>query len=73
MKFKTTIEELDTKEIVNSKYINWNSFKNSTIMITGATGLIGTQIVNAILYANKTLGTNIEIIALVRNIEKGTH
>jgi len=72
MKFKTTIEELDTKEIVNSKYINWNSFKNSTIMITGATGLIGTQIVNAILYANKTLGTNIEIIALVRNIEKAT-
>ena len=53
MNFKTNIEELDTREIVNSEYINWEFFKNSTIMITGATGLIGEQIVKSLLLANE--------------------
>ena len=70
MEFKTSVEELDTREIVESKYINWDFYKNSTIMVTGATGLLGSQIVNSILYANEILDTNITILALVRNIEK---
>ena len=70
MNFKTNIEELDTREIVNSEYINWDFFKNSTIMITGATGLIGEQIVKSILLANEEKNTNIKILALVRNKKK---
>lgn len=70
MEFRTKIEKLDTEEIVNSPYINWNYFKNSTIMVTGATGLIGSQLVQSILYANETKGVNIRILALVRNLKK---
>ena len=70
MKYKTKFEEQDTLEIVNSKYINWNFFKNSTILVTGATGLIGSQIVLSLLCANEQLNTNIKILALVRNKEK---
>ena len=70
MKFHDKIEEIDTKEIVASEFINWEYFKNSTILVTGATGLIGYQIVAAILLANEELDTNINVIALVRNKEK---
>ena len=70
MKFRTKIEKLDTEEIVNSQYINWEYFKDSTILVTGATGLIGSQIIKAILYANETKWVNIKVAALVRNREK---
>lgn len=70
MNFKTNIEELDTREIVNSEYINWLFFKNSTIMITGATGLIGEQIIKSLLLANEENDTNIKVLALVRNKKK---
>ena len=69
MKF-TTIESLDIKEIVDSEYINWTKFDNSTVLVTGATGLIGSQIVNSILIANQTKNTNIKVLALVRNLNK---
>lgn len=72
MKFKTTVEKNDINEIVSSKYINWEFFKNSTILVTGATGLIGSQIVKTLLYANKTLGINIKVLALIRNLHKAT-
>ena len=52
MKFKNNIERLDTKEIVDSNLINWDFFRNKTIMVTGATGLIGSQLVKTFLYAN---------------------
>ena len=70
MDFNTKIEKQDISEIVNSRFINWPAFKNSTILVTGATGLIGSTIVKSILYANETLNTNIKVIALVRNRQK---
>ena len=70
MKYRTKIEEQDTLEIVNSSLINWEFFKDSTILVTGATGLIGTQSVLSLLCANERFNTNIKILALVRNKEK---
>lgn len=70
MNFKTNIEKIDTEEIVNSKYINWDFFKKSTILVTGATGLIGEQIVKSILLANEEKNTSIKILALARNKKK---
>ena len=67
MFFKTAIEHSDTEEIVNSEYLNWENFRNKTIMITGATGLIGTQIVKALQYANERMKLAIKIIAMVRS------
>jgi UDP-glucuronate decarboxylase len=38
-----------------------------TILITGASGLIGSNLVNALLAANQELSEKVEIVALVRN------
>ncbi len=43
---------------------------NQTILVTGATGLIGCQIVKALLCCNEYRGTHIRIIAPVRNLVK---
>lgn len=48
----------------------FDELRNSTILITGATGLIGSQIVKSIICCNRIRSTNITVIALVRNIEK---
>lgn len=65
-----TIIENDTKSICLSPYINWEFYKNSTVLITGATGLIGSQLIHVFNYANKVFKTNIKILALVRNAKK---
>ena len=48
---------------------DWNSLSDKTFFITGATGLIGTVLVDALMHANNSHNCNIEIIALTRNIE----
>jgi nucleoside-diphosphate-sugar epimerase len=44
--------------------------KNKTILITGATGLIGSLLVRFLTYANRRQGLNIRILAVVRNVAK---
>lgn len=46
---------------------------NSTILITGATGLIGSEIIRSILAYNKKFKANISIVAQVRNIKKAEY
>lgn len=48
----------------------FDELRDSTILITGATGLIGSQLVKSIVCCNRLRSTNIKVIALVRNIEK---
>ncbi len=60
----------DIMSNVNSDNINWKKMKDKTIFITGGTGLIGSLVINTILYASKEYGLNTRVIALVRNEEK---
>ena len=46
------------------------ALKDSTVLITGATGLIGACLTDALCRANRKLGLNIRIIALSRNPEQ---
>lgn len=59
----------DFDNLLNS-HIDFNSFKNRSILITGATGLIGSLAVRFFLYANCKLNLKTEIFALVRNKKK---
>ena len=61
-------EDLD--EIVNSNTIDWNNLKDKSIFITGATGLIGSILVKALLMKNKKENLNIKLFLLVRNEEE---
>ena len=60
----------DLKYVNEAKFIDWDRFKNKTILITGATGLIGFNLLSSLVYANSTRQLNMQILALVRNIEK---
>lgn len=48
------------------------SFENQTILITGATGLIGSTVVEAIKLFNDSASAPIKLILLVRNIARAT-
>lgn len=49
--------------------LSWNKLKDRIILISGATGLIGSFFVDVIMYQNEKMGLNCKIIALGRNAE----
>lgn len=55
----------DLKYIASYNDLPYEEMKNSTVLVTGATGLIGVSLVRALLAIGK-----IQVIAFVRNIEK---
>lgn len=57
-------------ERIDSDLVPFKEFKNSTFLITGATGLIGSLLIKYLLYHNRKKNLNIRIVALVRNIDK---
>ena len=63
------ILQQDIEKLAKSD-IPWEFFRNSSFLITGATGMIGSQIVKALLCRNRLYGTNIKIFALARSHEK---
>lgn len=63
-----TLQE-DLDYIANSE-IQFEQLRESTIMVTGATGLVGAFLVRALLCANRIKKLNLHILAFVRNREK---
>lgn len=59
----------DLEYISNAEFIPWERLKNKTIFITGATGLIGYTLVNALVYVNHKKGLNLKVIILVRQLK----
>ena len=66
-----TIEQ-DLEHICTSPLIPWEKFQNTTVLITGANGMLPSYIVFSLLYLNRIKNYNIHVIALVRNKEKAT-
>ena len=64
---ETLQEDLDY--IANSN-LPFEKLRNSNVLVTGATGLIGVSLVRALLCANRINNLNLKICALVRNKEK---
>ena len=50
--------------------IDWEYFNNKTIMISGATGMVGKCLIDILMHKNFTDNLNCHVIALGRNIEK---
>lgn len=69
MNHKEIFEE-DLNNIANLSVDFFKPLANKTILITGATGLIGFTLVNAILTASQKYRLDIRIVALIRNLEK---
>lgn len=60
----------DLLKYFNVSFINWKKLKNKTILLSGASGLIGRYIIDLIMLANYKLGINCKIVGLSLNIEK---
>ena len=65
-KFDFSAEYLQAAQI----NINWQLLDNKTVMITGATGLIGKYLIEVLLMRNRLRGLHTRIIAVGRNKEK---
>lgn len=65
---KILYNDFDT--ITINSHLNLECLDNSSILITGATGLIGSLLVKYLLYYNYKNDKNIKIITLVRDIKK---
>lgn len=59
------IIEEDTIQIINDNEME--KLKNKTILITGASGMIGSYFVNTLITLNEKYNMNITILALIRN------
>ena len=60
----------DIESVLAAEFIPWKKLQDATILITGATGLIGTSFIKALDYANTVKKLNIKVLALVRNETK---
>ena len=60
----------DITNIASSKMVSWDKLEGKSVFVTGATGLIGSQIVLGLDQHNKLFGTNIKVYALARNKDK---
>ncbi len=59
----------DLKEIINAD-LPWEKLAGKSLMVSGATGMIGKHLIDAILAKNNIDGLNCKIIALGRNAKK---
>ena len=60
----------DIDKIASVEFIPWEKLCEKTILITGATGLIGTSVVKGLFIANQKRNLRLKIIALVRDVKK---
>ena len=63
------VEQRDIDIILNNP-IDWEKFRNKTILVTGATGRLGMYFVEAINKADIDWNLNLTIIAMARNEKK---
>lgn len=65
----TNIVKADIEKIADSS-LQWNKLGGKTLLITGATGFIGSFIIHALMRKWERDGLDVKILALVRNEEK---
>lgn len=65
---KVFLEDLES--ITQASYIPWEKLQGKTVLVTGGTGLIGSTLINSLLYANWKMSLNLQVLALMRNREK---
>ena len=57
-------------EVIADSRLPFEKLKNASVLVTGATGLVGVSLVRALLCINRKRHLNIQILAMIRNREK---
>ena len=60
----------DMQLVAESNAVDWNMLRNSSILVTGATGMIGQNLINSLLFASAQKGLHIRVLALVRDRQR---
>lgn len=68
--YDNKIVQEDLLDIISRENINFEKMINSTILVTGANGMLATYIVYTIMFLNEKFNYNTKVIALVRNKNK---
>lgn len=63
------IEKRDT-DIILKNPIDWEKFRNKTVLVTGATGRLGMYIIEAMIKADIDYNLSLHVVALARNEKK---
>lgn len=66
----TKFEILEEDFLSLKKTFDFSSLKNSSVFVTGATGLLGSKILLFLDFLNRTEGFSMKLIGLIRNEEK---
>ncbi|GAA2721784.1 NAD-dependent epimerase/dehydratase family protein [Cellulomonas aerilata] len=61
----------DLQRTCTSPAVPWQALHGTTVLVTGATGLIGTALVKSLLWYEATHGAGLRVVALVRDLGKG--
>lgn len=70
MWLKNAVFREDMEYIAGVDFVPWDKLQDKTLFITGATGLIGFNLVSALAYMNLKKGLRLKIFALVRDEEQ---
>lgn len=65
-----TVLKNDLELLIKDSSINWKKIDGHTFLITGSTGLVGSLIVRLFIQRNITRKANINMVLIVRNVEK---
>lgn len=57
-------------DMILSENISWSKFKNKTVLITGASGMVGSYMLHTLLRLNDLKKMGIKVIAMLRNVNK---
>lgn len=63
-------EYINDLQFISRSVVDWDLLKDASILVTGATGLIGTVLIDALMYRNKHHDLNVKIYALSRSIKR---
>ena len=63
------ILEQDLEMIINED-ISWDKLINKTVLITGASGMVGSYMLYTLLKLNDSRNYNIKVVAMLRNVNK---
>ena len=57
-------------EWICKKDLSWEKLRNSTVLVTGGTGLIGMIMINSLIFASRERGLQLQVYAVVRDPAK---
>lgn len=65
-----SILQQDLERIAGADFIDWEKFRGRTVLVTGATGLVGGILARALALANVRRRLGLKVLALVRSPQK---